>query len=384
MKVLIINNYLNNTLGGVENYLDTLVSYAEENKTQITFKWFGVLKTETKFYQKIYNAQTTRAIIKEIDLFKPDIIHCFSIGATVTPHFMRYAKSKSIPIVQSFRDYYYICPKTYMLDEKGNVLQEHDSLLDCVFHHHPRRNIVFDSLLYLKQSIHKKIINRNIDYYLTPSENLTKLIGTKFKSKGKTLPNPLLINNPFLKTEESNYLLFVGRLAKEKGVLTLIKSFQKILEKHPNEQLKIVGTGSYKIELEKFIIKNNIQNIEILGSKNRDELAQLYAKAKFTIVPSEILESYGNVILESFAFNKTVIISDLLGIKNEVISSKSGLVFPHGNVLKLTETIEKLLVDEEYKKQLEENASKYVKAFSFENHFKQLEELYNTVLNNKY
>lgn len=384
MKVLLINNYLNNTLGGVENYLDTLVSYAEENKTQITFKWFGVLKTETKFYQKIYNTQTTRAIIEEIDTFKPDIIHCFSIGTTVTPHFMRYAKSKSIPIVQSFRDYYYICPKTYMLDDKRNVLQEHNSFLDCVFHHHPKRNIVFDSLLYLKQSIHKRIINRNIDYYLTPSENLTKLIGTKFKSKGETLPNPLLIKNPYLNIKESKYLLFVGRLDKEKGVLTLIKSFQKILEKHPNEQLKIAGTGSYKSELEKFILKNNIRNIEILGSKNRDELAHLYAKAKFTIIPSEILESYGNVILESFAFQKIVIISDLLGLKNEVINSKSGLVFPHGNVSKLTESIGKLLVDEEYKKQLEENASQYVKAFSFENHFKQLEKIYNTVLNSKY
>ena len=384
MKVLLINNYLNNTLGGVENYLDTLVSYAEENKTQITFKWFGVLKTETKFYQKIYNAQITRAIIEEIDTFKPDIIHCFSIGATVTPHFMSYAKSKSIPIVQSFRDYYYICPKTYMLDDKRNVLQEHNSFLDCVFHHHPKRNIVFDSLLYLKQSIHKRIINRNIDYYLTPSENLTKLIGTKFKSKGETLPNPVLINNPFLKTEESNYLLFVGRLDKEKGVLTLIKSFQKILEKHPNEQLKIVGSGSMKSELEHFVSIYNIKNVAFLGVKNREELIKLYAAAKFTIVPSEFLESYGNVILESFALHKTVIISDLLGLKNEVINNKSGLVFPHRNILKLTEAIEKLLVDEEFKKQLEKNAINYVKEFTFENHFKKLEKIYNTVLNNKY
>ena len=383
MKVLLINNYLNNTLGGVENYLDTLVAYAEENDTEITFKWFGVLETNTKFYQKIYNAQTTKAIIKEIDLFKPDLIHCFSIGATVTPHFMSYAKSKSIPIVQSFRDYYYICPKTYMLDDKGNVLQENHGFIDCVFHHHPKRNIIFDSLLYLKQSIHKKIINRNIDYYLTPSENLTKQIGKKFKAKGETSPNPVLIKNSYSTTKEYNYLLFVGRLDKEKGVLTLLKAFHKILEKYPNEQLKIAGTGSYKFELEKFIIKNNIQNIEILGSKNRDELDCLYAKAKLIILPSEILESYGNVILESFAFDKTVIISDLLGLKNEVINSRSGLVFPHGNFQKLTETIEKLLINEDLKKQLEKNAAKYVKSFSFENHFKQLEKIYNTVLNNR-
>ena len=383
MKVLVINNCLNNTLGGVENYLNTLVSFAAENDTKITFKWFGVLDTKTKWHQKFYNAQTTKTIIKEIDTFEPDLIHCFSIGSTVTPHFMSYAKSKSIPIIQSFRDYYYICPKTYMLDNKGKVLQEHKNFLDCVLHHHPKKSHFYDILLYLKQSIHKKIINKNIDYYLTPSENLTKLIGKTFKASGETLPNPVLLTNTFTGQKKSDYLLFVGRLEQEKGVLTLLKAFQRILAKHPTEHLKIVGSGSLKFELENYAATNNIQNISFLGAKKPEELIELDAFAKFTIVPSEILESYGNVILESFAFNKTVIISDLLGIKNEVAKSKSGLLFPYGNVVKLAESIEKLLTDFDLKKELEENAATYVENFSFENHFKALEKIYKTILKSK-
>ncbi len=380
MKVLLINNYLNNTLGGVENYLNTLVSFAGENDTQITFKWFGVLDTKTKWHQKFYNAQTTKAIIKEIDTFQPDLIHCFSIGTTVTPHFMSYAKSKSIPIIQSFRDYYYICPKTYMLDNKGKVLQEHKNFLDCVLHHHPKKSHFYDILLYLKQSIHKKIINKNIDYYITPSENLTKLVGKTFKAEGETVPNPVLLKNTFVGQKKSDYLLFVGRLEREKGVVSLLKAFQKNLEKYPTEYLKIVGSGSFQSELENHVTTSNIQNVSFLGAKKPEELIELYACAKFTIVPSEILESYGNVILESFAFNKTVIISDLLGIKNEVAKNKSGLIFPHGNVLKLAESIERLLTDADLKKELEENAAKYVRNFSFENHFKNLLIIYKKVL----
>ena len=380
MKVLVINNCLNNTLGGVENYLNTLVSFAAENDTKITFKWFGVLDTKTKWHQKFYNAQTTKAIIKEIDTFQPDLIHCFSIGTTVTPHFMSYAKSKSIPIIQSFRDYYYICPKTYMLDNKGKVLQEHKNFLDCVLHHHPKKSHFYDILLYLKQSIHKKIINKNIDYYITPSENLTKLVGKTFKAEGETVPNPVLLKNTFVGQKKSDYLLFVGRLEREKGVVSLLKAFQKNLEKYPTEHLKIVGSGSFQSELENHVTTSNIQNVSFLGAKKPEELIELYACAKFTIVPSEILESYGNVILESFAFNKTVIISDLLGIKNEVAKNKSGLIFPHGNVLKLAESIERLLTDADLKKELEENAAKYVRNFSFENHFKNLLIIYKKVL----
>ena len=360
--------------------MNTLVSFAGENDTQITFKWFGVLDTKTKWHQKFYNAQTTKAIIKEIDTFQPDLIHCFSIGTTVTPHFMSYAKSKSIPIIQSFRDYYYICPKTYMLDNKGKVLQEHKNFLDCVLHHHPKKSHFYDILLYLKQSIHKKIINKNIDYYITPSENLTKLVGKTFKAEGETVPNPVLLKNTFVGQKKSDYLLFVGRLEREKGVVSLLKAFQKNLEKYPTEHLKIVGSGSFQSELENHVTTSNIQNVSFLGAKKPEELIELYACAKFTIVPSEILESYGNVILESFAFNKTVIISDLLGIKNEVAKNKSGLIFPHGNVLKLAESIERLLTDADLKKELEENAAKYVRNFSFENHFKNLLIIYKKVL----
>ena len=145
---------------------------------------------------------------------------------------MSYAKSKSIPIIQSFRDYYYICPKTYMLDNKGKVLQEHKNFLDCVLHHHPKKSHFYDILLYLKQSIHKKIINKNIDYYITPSENLTKLVGKTFKVEGETVPNPVLLKNTFVGQKKSDYLLFVGRLEREKGVVSLLKAFQKNLEKY--------------------------------------------------------------------------------------------------------------------------------------------------------
>ena len=130
--------------------------------------------------------------------------------------------------------------------------------------------------------------------------------------------------------------------------MTLLKAFEKILEILPDEKLKIAGSGSCQKELEEYVYQNKIENVTFEGNKNREELMELYASAKFTIVPSEILESYGNVILESFAFRKTVIISDLLGIKKEVSNSKSGLIFPawqqsfihrnHNNISKIKQS----------------------------------------------
>ena len=381
MKILIINNFNSeNRLGGVESYLHELIQYAEKNNSDYIFKWFGKDKMKTNWVEKIYHKTITQEIIREIESFQPDVIHCFSIGAPVTPHFMEFAKSKEIPIVFSFRDYYYICPKNYMLNDKNEVLHKHESALECILHHQPKRNILFDTLLYLKQSHHKSIIKKHIDYFLTPSENLTQFVSNHFKKEGKTLANPILIEQNQNSNSEGNYILFVGRLVPEKGILTLLKAFQNIFKQFPNEKLWIVGEGNQIEELQIFVENNELKNVSFLGNKSREELLEIYANSKFSVVPSEYLEAYGNVILESLAFGKTVITSDLVGIKEEIEQNKVGLTYSFKNQKALEEKMVELLSNSGLKSELENNIPNYLVTKTFAKHFSDLVNVYENLL----
>ena len=381
MKILIINNFNSeNRLGGVEHYLHELIQYAEKNNSDYIFKWFGKDKIKTNWVEKFYHKTITQEIIREIESFQPDVIHCFSIGAPVTPHFMEFAKSKGIPIVFSFRDYYYICPKNYMLNDKNEVLHKHESALECILHHQPKRNILFDTLLYLKQSHHKSIIKKHIDYFLTPSENLTQFVSNHFKKEGKTLANPILIKQNQNSNSEGNYILFVGRLVPEKGVLTLLKAFQNISKQFPNEKLWIVGDGNQIVELQNFTENNKLQNVLFLGNKSREELQEIYANCKFSVVPSEYLEAYGNVILESLAFGKTVITSDLVGIKEEIEQNNVGLTYSFKNQEALEEKMVELLSNSGLKSELENNIPNYLVNKTFAKHFSDLVNVYENLL----
>ena len=381
MKILIINNFNSeNRLGGVEHYLHELIQYAEKNNSDYIFKWFGKDKIKTNWVEKFYHKTITQEIIREIESFQPDVIHCFSIGAPVTPHFMEFAKSKGIPIVFSFRDYYYICPKNYILNDKNEVLHKHESALECILHHQPKRNILFDTLLYLKQSHHKNIIKKHIDYFLTPSENLTQFVSKHFKKEGKTLANPILIEQNQNSNSEGNYILFVGRLVPEKGILTLLKAFQNIFKQFPNEKLWIVGDGNQTEELQDFTENNKLQNVSFLGNKSREELLEIYANSKFSVVPSEYLEAYGNVILESLAFGKTVITSDLVGIKEEIEQNNVGLTYSFKNQEALEEKMIELLSNSGLKSELENNIPKYLASKTFSKHFEDLATIYENLL----
>lgn len=381
MKILIINNFNSeNRVGGVEHYLHELIQYAEKNNSDYIFKWFGKDKIKTNWVEKFYHKNITREIIREIQSFQPDIIHCYSIGAPVTPHFMEFAKSKGIPIIYSFRDYYYICPKNYMLNDKNEVIHQHESALECILHHQPKRNILFDTLLYLKQSHHKSIIKKYLDYFLTPSENLTQFVSNHFQKEGKTLPNPILIEQNQNSKTDGNYILFVGRLVPEKGVLTLLKAFQNITKQFPNEELWIVGEGSQLEELQNFAENNELKNVLFLGNKSREELQDIYANSKFSVVPSEYLEAYGNVILESLAFGKTVITSDLVGIKNEIEQHNVGLTYSYKNPKELEGKIIELLSNSNLKTKLENNILNYLATKTFSKHFEDLVSIYEDLL----
>ena len=384
MRILLINNFNSeNRLGGVEHYLHELIQYAEKNNSNLTFKWFGKEKIKTNWIEKFYHKKITADIIQEIKAFKPDIIHCFSIGAPITPQFMEYAKLKGISIVYSFRDYYYICPKNYMLNDKNEVLLKHESALECILHHQPKRNILFDTLLHFKQSYHKSIIKKHIDYYLTPSENLTQFVAKHFQKEGKTLANPILIEPKLNSNLEGNYILFVGRLVPEKGVLTLLKAFQNISKQFSNEQLWIVGEGNQLEELQNFTKCNNLKNVSFLGNKSREELQGIYTNSKFSVIPSEYLEAYGNVIIESLSFGKTVITSDLVGIKDEIEQNCVGLTYPFKNQKALEEKMIELISNPSLKTELENNIPNYLVTKTFAKHFSDLVNVYEDLLSRK-
>ena len=365
MKVLLINNFSQNLLvGGVENYLVELLKYNNSINSKIEFYWYGKDSKETNWIQKFYNYSTTSEIKRIIDSFKPDLIHCFGIGAPVTPQFLKYAKQKNIPILFSFRDYY------YQFNEDNVHIIELD----------PKKNFIYNILLSAKRKYHKKIIKEHASYFLTPSNQLTETVKQNFNLKGETLHNPVLVtNDPAVDNEE--FLLFVGRLEKGKGVLTLIESFAEVLKEFPNEKLVLAGEGNIKKNIEDFIKKNKLENnISLVGKKIKSELENYYSKCKFVILPSEILEGYGNVVLEAHAYGKAVIISDFVGVKDEVIKYNSGLVFSHGNTSELTNQIKKLLTDDILKNEFAKNGKKFISERSMDSHFNELVNIYNRLV----
>jgi glycosyltransferase involved in cell wall biosynthesis len=127
--------------------------------------------------------------------------------------------------------------------------------------------------------------------------------------------------DPGPRPHERPYFLFVGRLEAIKGLQTLIR----IWDRAGDFDLLVAGTGNYEPQLREQAASN--PRIKFLGALPQRDLGALYYHAEASIVPSITYETFGMIIIESFARKTPVIVRDLGALPEVVEDSGGGFVY---------------------------------------------------------
>ena len=170
--------------------------------------------------------------------------------------------------------------------------------------------------------------------------------------------------------EETNIILFLGRITEEKGVFELISAFKKI--KHiENKALLVVGDFENKIEasIRAHAETSSLEKIIFTGYTNKPE--QYIAIADVLCLPS-YREGFGTVVIEAGAMGVPTIGSRIYGLTDAIIDGVTGVLVEPKNVVQLTELLVSILEDKFLRKTLGENAkNRALKEFDSK-HFSEL------------
>ncbi len=154
----------------------------------------------------------------------------------------------------------------------------------------------------------------------------------------------------------SPYILYVGRLIKQKTVQNLLRAFAGV---ESELELAIIGrgneTGFLKSEAKRLGVEGRVKFVtEFL---DKETLVSAYAGCEFFVLPSR-WEAFGIVLAEAMACGKCCVGTDAGGIP-EVIGD-AGIVVPKGDIEAMRDAIDKLEGDRSLRKKLGKKGRKRV------------------------
>jgi len=136
--------------------------------------------------------------------------------------------------------------------------------------------------------------------------------------------NPRWLHQNFSLQENERILLFVGRLGKEKNLVFLLKSLKKVMEKHQNTRLVLIGSGPQEAQLRKLCRDMNIKDrVVFTGLLSRDQIVHAYASADIFTFPS-VTETQGLVIGEAKASGLPIVAINAFGTSDMIKHGEDG------------------------------------------------------------
>lgn len=374
MKILMVNKFLY-PRGGSESYMLYLAEHLQKMGHEVEFFGMydekntvgnsaGLYTQNMDFHGKglgrflypfkiIYSFEAKKKIMQVIDDFKPDVVHMNNINFQLTPSIIYGIKKRGIPLVQTVHDYQMICPNHLLYNFDKNTPCEKcvkGSHIHCVKNKCIHMSTVKSMLGVLEAKLYSLLKTyKKVDLFVCPSYFLeNKLLSAKGYYAGKTKTIHNFINKERFTgcgRKEESYIVFVGRLSKEKGIEN-IAGAAKLL---PEYNFIVAGSGPDEELL------HGIENVKLAGFLTGDKLCEIMANAKLLLLPSVCYENCPLSILEAHAMGVPVVTMNSGGMAELVKDGVTGTLVseptPEGIAIKLKETIE----NEDYYNNLVEN-----------------------------
>lgn len=172
-----------------------------------------------------------------------------------------------------------------------------------------------------------------------------------YSYNGTTWP----IEAPPVKSGDSVIFFSVCRLEKRKNIISAVQAIE-ILSKRDYPRLKyyIAGSGPEEDRIRKYICKEELENIELLGRITDAEMKQLYERSHFFLHPQISSESQGDVegfgivIADAMGFGCVPVVGRNGGPAELVVDGRDGIALADCDPTEIADKIERMMTRQNY------------------------------------
>ncbi len=139
-------------------------------------------------------------------------------------------------------------------------------------------------------------------------------------------------------------MVAVRRHVRRMGLEELIDAVGGVKGRHPDVLLMLGGTGPISGELRQRISEKGLeQSVRLLGRVPDEQLPLVYRAADLSVVPTQMLEGFGLITLESLASGTPVLVTPVGGLPETLMPFAPQCVFPDKTAEAMANTLDEVL-----------------------------------------
>lgn len=345
-------------------YIERLLHYLEQIDHTNTYTVLVPKKDETYWKPNNKNFTVTVADFANysldeqmgfkrlLDKLSPDLVHfCM-------PQQPILYKGRHVTTIHDL-----ILLNTYNSDKNWLMFRTKQLIGRFVFKHIARSSaFVFTPTEYVKESV--------VDYATIPKNKVTVTLEAAEKPSDKQTEYTPMI--------DKDYLMYVGSQSDYKNIRRLILAHQKLLIKHPNLHLVLVGkttggAGKPAGTNQTWSKKSGHKNVIFTGFVPDDQLTWLYANTRAYVFPS-LMEGFGLPGLEAMTMGAPVVSSNTTCLPE--VYGEAAEYFNPNSVDDMAASIDRVISDKTLRKKLISNGHQQVKKYSWRRMAEQTHQAY--------
>ncbi len=365
MKILLIHNFYRYR-GGEDRYVEILEETLVSKGHQVRHFFYDSRNINTfNFFQKcliplrlIHSPRLNKKLKKLLVEEKPDLVVVHNLSPLLSFSLLKVVKRSGIPLLKRLENYKFLCLNGLFLRNNFTVCEvcKHGNFFPGMIHRCYQRSFSSSMGIALAEFIHRRLktVIKSADLFLATS----RFVKGKFVEAGfpadriAVQPNFIDFEPLDVVVSPGNYAIYLGRLSKEKGLLTLLKAFKNL----PELPLKVLGEGPMEEELLEYARLHHMKNVTFEGFVDGNLKREMLKKALFLVFPSECYESFGYTIIEGYGCGVPVVASDIGGARELIQEGNTGFLFEAGNPDDLQKKISQMMTDRQCLMEMKENA----------------------------
>ena len=161
-------------------------------------------------------------------------------------------------------------------------------------------------------------------------------------------------------------ICFLGRVKRYKSIDHMLQAMSKLIGEVPALTAHIVGSGGDEKRLRKIAGQLGITDrITFHGFMTLERKVDIVRKSWVVVCPS-IKEGWGLTNIEANACGTPVICADVPGLRDSARNDQTGLLYPYGDILALTERIRRMIDNSDLRQRLTKGALEWAGRFSWD------------------